>query len=368
MKKPLLLLIGLLLGNFGIAQVSDIVQQTWYLRNVKVDNSTNYVPQGEEIQLNFSGTEPNYGVNTNGVVNTFMANANFIGSNLTLSDIQVSSSPCNSSNCDFENLYFYGFLSNQALEDRTFTYFYMIFSSGRKSFRLTDAAGNRAEFTDQPLEELDEALFQTWYLHAMEYDLGGMDFIANFDPPIAPTLTINPDLSYSGFGSCNQFTGNFGYSELIMNGPVLISQDFQATEEICQFHNDFEEYYFSQFRYPDAPLYFYVSENPDTGNASFSFETMPGFYFHFQNYPVLSIPDKEKDHFLIFPNPVTDKLSIKSSERNFSFSITDINGRMVMSNKRQVLDEVDVSDLKAGMYFIRVESSSGNTVKKFIKN
>lgn len=366
MKKLLLLFCVLFIANSLFAQVPDIVQQTWYLRNIQLDNATHYVPYGETIQLNFGGNNPDYTISTNGIENTFTANANFNNTDITFSNIEVSSSDCTDPNCYFEYLYFYELLSNQALEDKTFTYFYMVFSSGRKSFRITDSNGNLAYFTDLPIPGIDEALFQKWYLHAMDYDLGGMDFIADFDPPIAPSITINPDLSFTGFGSCNEFSGNFDYTEVPNSGELLFPKNFDSTNETCQFHADFEDYYFSQFEY-DYPLYFQFWEDPNNGEAYFSFEVMAGFNFYFYNYPVLSVPDSEKNQFSVYPNPANDRLFIKSSENEFSISITDINGRIVKSLKKMVSNEVDVSNLKAGMYFINLSSSEGGITKKFIK-
>lgn len=366
MKKTLLVFCILFIGNNLFSQVSDIVQQTWYLRHLQLDNTMYYIPYGETIELNFAGVNPNYTVNTTGIENIFSANANFINSEVSFSNCEVSSSECTSSNCDFENLYFYQFLSNQALEAKTFTYFYMVFSSGRKLFRITDANGNKAEFTDQPLEEIDPVLFQTWYLHAMEADLGDTEYIADFDPPIAPTITINPDLSFTGIGSCNEFSGNFDYTEYPNDGPLLVPKNFDATTENCQHHSDFEDYYFYQF-IANQPLRYFAGENQSTGEGYFSFELMPGFTFIFFNYPVLSVPETEKKSFSIYPNPANEKLFIKTSENYFLVSIADVNGRTVFSANNLALNTIDILSLKPGLYFISLTTSEGKTTKKFIK-
>jgi len=366
MKNILIIFCVLFIGNNLFSQVLDIVQQTWYLRQVQLDNIQFYVPYGEIIELNFAGINPNYTVSTNGIENIFSANANFNNSEVTFSNSEVTSSNCTASNCDFENLYFYQFLSNQALEAKTFTYFYMVFSSGRKLFRITDTNGNRAEFTDQPLEEVDPVLFQTWYLHAMEADLGDTEYIADYDPPIAPTITINPDLSFTGIGSCNEFSGNFDYTEYPNDGLMLVPKNFDATTENCQHHSDFENYYFFHFT-SNQPLRYIAGEDQSNGEGYFSFELMPGFTFIFFNYPVLSVPESEKKFFTIYPNPANEKLFIKTSENNLLISIADINGRTVISINNLVSNTIDISALKSGMYFITITSSEGKSTKKFIK-
>ncbi len=367
MRKILLFFCILFIQNNLSAQVTDIVQQTWYLRNIQLDGNWNYVPYGETMTLNFSGNNPDYAAITNGIENTFSANITFNADEITFYDNEVSSTDCTDPNCYFEDIYFYEYLSNQALEERTFTYFYFVFSNGRKIFRLIDANGNRAEFSDQPLEELDEGLFQKWYLHYMSYDLGEETYIGEYDPPIVPTITINPDLSYTGFGSCNEFSGKFDYSETSTNGSILISKDFLSTSENCEFHNDFEANYFAQFE-NDSTLYFQYWKDPNNGVEEFSFEVYPGFIFSFYNFPVLSVPDSEENTFLLYPNPSNNKLFIKAAETNFSISIFDTNGRKVLFEKQINSNEIDVSALKSGMYFITIESSEGKSTKKFIKN
>lgn len=286
---------------------------------------------------------------------------------LSLSAIQVSSTSCTATNCDFENLYFYEFLSNQALDDKTFTFFYYTYSNGRKTLRLIDSNGNRPYFTDQALPEIDEALFQTWYLHSMDYDLGGTDFIADFDPPISPNITINPDLSFTGFGSCNEFSGVFDFTEYPNDGPMLVPRNFETPGNTCQFHYGFENFYFTHFEYIET-LRYQVGENLSTGEAFFSFEKYPGFIFYFLNYPVLSVPDSEKNSFSVYPNPAQAKLFIKSTMDNFSISIKDINGRTVFTSENFNSNEIDISTLTSGMYFINLNSSEGNITKKFLKN
>ncbi|MDN3723201.1 T9SS type A sorting domain-containing protein [Aequorivita sp. SDUM287046] len=364
MKKFLLFICVLFIGNSLFAQIQDIVQQTWYLRNIQINDTWHYVPDGEAIELNFGGNNPNYTVSTNGVENTFTANATFNNDQIAFTSIAVSSTVCTAANCDFEDLYFYELLSNQNLDDKTFTYYYQVISNGRKTFRITDANGNRATFTDQPLEEIDEVLFQTWYLHYMEFDLGDTVFISEYTPSISPSITINPDLSFTGFGSCNEFMGNFNFTESPSNGTMLIPNNFDATLTLCDFHIDFENYYFSQFE-NDGILYFLVAEDPSTEEGYFIFEKAPGFLFHFYNYP-LSVPDIEKNSFSIYPNPTQDKLFVKSTIPISSSSITDLNGRNIISNENPS-SEIDVSGLKAGMYFLTLESSEGNTTRKFIK-
>ncbi|MCG2420564.1 T9SS type A sorting domain-containing protein, partial [Aequorivita sp. F47161] len=59
----------------------------------------------------------------------------------------------------------------------------------------------------------------------------------------------------------------------------------------------------------------------------------------------------------------------QSETNNFdSVSIMDINGRIVIASEKLISNKIDISALKAGMYFITATTSEGKTTKKFIKN
>lgn len=366
MKKYLLIFCFLFVGHSALSQVSEIMQQTWYLRSIVIDNVWYYLPYGETIQLNFTGDDPNYTITTHGIENTLTANAVFTNQKIKISDVQLSSDQCTEPNCDYENRYFYEFLSNRNLEDKIFDYQYFNYSNSPKLFRLKDYNGNRADFSDSPLPVIDQTLFQEWHLHSMDVDLGHPRFIRNYEPPIFPTLTINPDLTFTGYGSCNDFSGRFDYTEY-NSDLMLIPKDFVVSTNTCQFHNDFEMEYFQNFSY-NATLYFYVWTDPNNGYSTFSFEMYAGYLFNFGNYPVLSTSDLKKKASPIYPNPVNDILFINSEEKAISLIVTDINGRIVKLLENSVSKHIDVSNLESGMYFLIIKSSQERLTKKFIKN
>ena len=69
-----------------------------------------------------------------------------------------------------------------------------------------------------------------------------------------------------------------------------------------------------------------------------------------------------------FINPVNDVLSI-SSKNNLdilSYSILDVNGRTINYNSSD-LNNINVSNLSSGVYFISIETNEGKGIGKFIK-
>ncbi len=74
----------------------------------------------------------------------------------------------------------------------------------------------------------------------------------------------------------------------------------------------------------------------------------------------------------IYPNPCSTTLNIdlKNQPNLSSLQITDITGRVLITYHCQHITEhysIDVSSLSSGMYFLRLNSSTGTEVKKFIK-
>jgi uncharacterized repeat protein (TIGR03803 family) len=75
----------------------------------------------------------------------------------------------------------------------------------------------------------------------------------------------------------------------------------------------------------------------------------------------------------MYPNPVNDRFTIafsKTAERVVAM-ITDVRGATVQGKNQQQFKvnklEINVADLKAGTYFVRLQTESGSQVLKFVK-
>jgi len=77
--------------------------------------------------------------------------------------------------------------------------------------------------------------------------------------------------------------------------------------------------------------------------------------------------DETNSEFLVFPNPATNKIYLTENFRNknFSFSIIDLQGKIVLSGQNE--NEIDVSDLMPGVYVFRIRLSSEIYSDKIIK-
>lgn len=76
----------------------------------------------------------------------------------------------------------------------------------------------------------------------------------------------------------------------------------------------------------------------------------------------------EDINFKIYPNPGTEIITISNSEYIDNISILDVNGKLIFS-KSGSTETLDISTLKSGIYFIKVETNiSSFKVLKLIKD
>ena len=88
--------------------------------------------------------------------------------------------------------------------------------------------------------------------------------------------------------------------------------------------------------------------------------------------PFVNIPDLEKpiprsDQPLIYPNPVTDKLSIIYKEPIKEVQVYSINGNLIFSEYGQNIESINTESLPGGTYIIEILSDTNQYSLKFLK-
>jgi hypothetical protein len=123
------------------------------------------------------------------------------------------------------------------------------------------------------------------------------------------------------------------------------------------------------FQESDSTILILLSKN-DNPNAWAQFSWL----YKLKIDPVfLSInnPEAINPTFTLYPNPATSTLHIKSEDNALrQYQITDMQGRKMQSAvlPAQVATyEIDISQLAAGVYLLKVESEKGAVVKRFVK-
>jgi hypothetical protein len=71
----------------------------------------------------------------------------------------------------------------------------------------------------------------------------------------------------------------------------------------------------------------------------------------------------------IYPNPTNDKLYIETQTQTLTVEIYDVYGRrqVTESPSHQGNLTIDLSDLKSGIYFVKINTNEGNIVERIIK-
>ncbi|MGB1307319.1 MAG: T9SS-dependent M36 family metallopeptidase [Oceanihabitans sp.] len=90
------------------------------------------------------------------------------------------------------------------------------------------------------------------------------------------------------------------------------------------------------------------------------------------NCTTLSIDDLDENDYRVYPNPTNNTLNIKTN-KNFgavTLTLTDINGRQVLSKKADLFNtiELNISKLQSGLYILNINGQSINANTKIIKN
>ena len=71
--------------------------------------------------------------------------------------------------------------------------------------------------------------------------------------------------------------------------------------------------------------------------------------------------------FNIYPNPVNDRLYIEAETEVKEVVVYDVYGRQQTTVNGQQTSSIDISNLNSGVYFVKVVTENGETVKRIIK-
>lgn len=107
--------------------------------------------------------------------------------------------------------------------------------------------------------------------------------------------------------------------------------------------------------YSDTQLF--LDNNGTT--VSYNLSELRKAYFTTQQ----STEEVENQQLAIYPNPAKDVLNIKNLADNQEVTIYSINGSVIMKTIASGNAEINISELRPGMYVV----SAGNLVSKFIK-
>lgn len=73
----------------------------------------------------------------------------------------------------------------------------------------------------------------------------------------------------------------------------------------------------------------------------------------------------QDENIIIYPNPASDFINVKSKDKNYNLKIYNSNGALVKVVDK--INKVDISNLSSGIYLIEVTTQNKRFTKKFIK-
>ena len=77
------------------------------------------------------------------------------------------------------------------------------------------------------------------------------------------------------------------------------------------------------------------------------------------------LTDSYETRFMLYPNPTTDKVYIETDELINEINVINMTGINVLKNNNS--NNIDVSRLTSGIYFMKIKTEKGEIIKKFIK-
>jgi hypothetical protein len=138
----------------------------------------------------------------------------------------------------------------------------------------------------------------------------------------------------------------------LFNGGDLVSDYTQLIIDV-EYRNEFN---------PELLNIIAVSSNPD-GPVAGSVLYIDKFELEYST----GIISNTQSELSIYPNPVCDYLILTDYFNDCSYSIIDINGRVVSKGNYSVNEHIYISDFSNGVYIISVVKDGINHTQKFIK-
>ena len=85
---------------------------------------------------------------------------------------------------------------------------------------------------------------------------------------------------------------------------------------------------------------------------------------------VAGLNNNNKTNIVVFPNPATDYIIVNNTKNINNILIIDVNGKIVKQTNVNGLSsgKINISELKTGLYFVKLISNDNYQVKKIIKN
>mgnify|MGYP003630290894 CR=1 FL=1 len=215
---------------------------------------------------------------------------------------------------------------------------------------------------------------QTWYMQKLVID--GTDHFPPSNEEVSYVMIQFPDILplYLDTGVCNYFGGEVEFQGI--DSFTMLHYEMTLIECDQVVNSSFEGLYFgfffdADFNLLEDPFPYTITGSGD--EMTLVITNVRGDEAIYGNEQ-LSNAAWEAVPFTLYPNPVTDRLTVqnnKGSGDGAALRVLDVSGKEVLTG---VMDtgtpqsSLDVGALHTGMYFLELTNSRGNTqVVKFVK-
>ncbi len=182
----------------------------------------------------------------------------------------------------------------------------------------------------------------------------------------------------------NDGTGTMNSSGVLFNAPAINSMAsvdvdgdgfldvYTSYDQKARVHYNDGNSGFSNSAvvYEEAGLFIYevaLSDLKNNGSQEFIWSGA-GNTIAYQENAILSAPGFEKTSFVLYPNPAKENIFIKNTGNPIeALKIISVKGQVIYEHKGNI-SEVDVSGLKAGIYFIKITSGGKEWVERILKH
>lgn len=223
----------------------------------------------------------------------------------------------------------------------------------------------------QKLHAQDPILFEhTWYLEKV-FDGEDEHFMSDYSFATGKTNFFEKDPFFSVFlCDIHWFTSNieflpnneFGFTLSYIEYcpfPYQCNEEINNYEEFGFILNKFFSVFYETFENINNPFSYTFTQ---TGNeAHLIIENADGKKAYYNSYP-LSIQGAQEQKFIVYPNPVQETLFINhlNSSESYSAKVYNLNGNKLLHfNLDGIQSEINVQNLKQGIYFLIIESDTG---------
>ncbi len=184
-----------------------------------------------------------------------------------------------------------------------------------------------------------------------------------FDEAVGGTGTVTMELHTDAYGSECRWNLKDGAGNIVDNGGPYgnnqtIYKTFQLPED-CYSFSIIDTYGdgggMVKLTDSDGTQIFYTNGNYGSGKTG-----------AFTSNGVLGVGSNELSNISLYPNPATSIINLRNAE-NANIQVYDVLGKLILSqNNISAEQEINVSQLQMGTYFMKIEKDNFVTTKRFI--